>query len=62
MQVWENEIASNDSRTDTVIERITAVYGAEADKKTVEELKKDDKYTEIDIFLSTTKKQFHTLK
>ncbi|XP_016331454.1 nuclear GTPase SLIP-GC-like [Sinocyclocheilus anshuiensis] len=51
---WENEITSTDNRTETVIERITALYGADADKKTLEELKKDDKYAEIDNFLSTT--------
>ncbi|XP_058609384.1 nuclear GTPase SLIP-GC-like isoform X1 [Onychostoma macrolepis] len=50
---WENEISSTDSRDE---ERITAVYGADADKKTLEELKKDDKYAEIDNLLSTMKK------
>ncbi|XP_005159452.1 nuclear GTPase, germinal center associated, tandem duplicate 2 isoform X2 [Danio rerio] len=53
---WENEIASTDERTDTDNERIIAVYGADADKKSLEELKKDAKYAEIDQFLSIGKK------
>ncbi|KAI2653071.1 putative 149 kDa protein [Labeo rohita] len=53
---WENEMSSTDNRTETVIERITALYGADADKKTLEELKNSDKYAEIDNFLSATKK------
>ncbi|XP_017207878.3 uncharacterized protein nuggc.1 isoform X4 [Danio rerio] len=53
---WENEIASTDERTDTDNERIIAVYGADADKKSLEELKKNAKYAEIDHFLSTEKK------
>ncbi|XP_026064500.1 nuclear GTPase SLIP-GC-like [Carassius auratus] len=52
----ENEITSTDNRTETVIERITALYGADAVKKTLEELKRDDKYAKIDNFLSTTTK------
>uniref|UniRef100_A0A8C2IT55 Dynamin N-terminal domain-containing protein n=1 Tax=Cyprinus carpio TaxID=7962 RepID=A0A8C2IT55_CYPCA len=52
----ENEITSTDDRTETVIERIKALYGADAEKKTLEELKRDDKYAEIDKLLSTTKK------
>ncbi|KAL1255189.1 hypothetical protein QQF64_013250 [Cirrhinus molitorella] len=50
---WENEIAAADTRNK---ERINAVYGADADKKTLEELKKDDKYAEIDNLLSAMKK------
>ncbi|XP_056336506.1 nuclear GTPase SLIP-GC-like isoform X2 [Danio aesculapii] len=53
---WENEIASTDERTETDNERIIAVYGADADKKSLEELKNDAKYAEIDYFLSTKKK------
>ncbi|XP_009292286.1 nuclear GTPase, germinal center associated, tandem duplicate 3 isoform X2 [Danio rerio] len=53
---WEREIASKDERTDTDNERIIAVYGADADKKSLEELKKDAKYAEIDHFLSAGKK------
>ncbi|XP_052407922.1 nuclear GTPase SLIP-GC-like [Carassius gibelio] len=57
----ENEITSTDNRTETVIERITALYGADAVKKTLEELKRDDKYAKIDNFLSTkTKTISHT--
>lgn len=57
---WENEIASTDERTDTDNERIIAVYGADADKKSLEELKKDAKYAEIDHFLSAGKKNYFT--
>ncbi|XP_067282375.1 nuclear GTPase SLIP-GC-like isoform X2 [Pseudorasbora parva] len=55
-QQWEDEIASTDKRTQTVRERITAVYGKHTEKKTLEELKKDDKHAEIENILSTTKK------
>ncbi|KAK2887548.1 hypothetical protein Q8A67_015776 [Cirrhinus molitorella] len=36
-------------------EKITALYGADADQKTLEELKKDDKYAEIENLLSNSK-------
>ncbi|XP_067268175.1 nuclear GTPase SLIP-GC-like [Chanodichthys erythropterus] len=41
---------------DIAVEKITALYGDDADKKTLEELKKDDKFAEIEIFLSISKK------
>ncbi|XP_051728075.1 nuclear GTPase SLIP-GC isoform X1 [Ctenopharyngodon idella] len=41
---------------DIAVEKITALYGEDADKKTLEELKKDDKFAEIEIFLSISKK------
>ncbi|XP_067221798.1 nuclear GTPase SLIP-GC-like isoform X2 [Chanodichthys erythropterus] len=41
---------------ETAVEKITALYGADAKKKTLEELKKDDKFAEIETILSTTKK------
>ncbi|XP_050992060.1 nuclear GTPase SLIP-GC-like [Labeo rohita] len=50
---WENEIASEDSRNE---EGITAVFGADADNKTLKELKEDDKYAEIDNLLSAINK------
>ncbi|XP_048058475.1 nuclear GTPase SLIP-GC-like isoform X2 [Megalobrama amblycephala] len=53
---WEDEIALTDKSIGTVKERITAVYGQGADMKTVEELKKDDKYAEIETVLSTKTK------
>ncbi|XP_056336508.1 uncharacterized protein LOC130247287 [Danio aesculapii] len=53
---WENEIASTDERTETDNERIIAVYGADAEKKSLEELKNDDKHAEIHNFLSIGKK------
>lgn len=52
-QEWENEIASEDSRNE---EGITAVFGADADNKTLKELKEDDKYAEIDNLLSAINK------
>ncbi|XP_057210622.1 nuclear GTPase SLIP-GC-like isoform X1 [Triplophysa rosa] len=57
---WENEIASPDKGednqlTDIFKERIIALYGADAENKTLEELKRDDKYTEIDNVLTTGK-------
>ncbi|XP_016410565.1 nuclear GTPase SLIP-GC-like [Sinocyclocheilus rhinocerous] len=37
-------------------EKITALYGADADQKTLEELTKNEKYAEIENFLSISKK------
>ncbi len=41
----------NDDTTKIAIEKITALYGANAFKKTLEELKKDAKSATIDEFL-----------
>ncbi|XP_073714615.1 uncharacterized protein [Misgurnus anguillicaudatus] len=60
---WENEVALSDENedgenqmTETIKDKITALYGADAKGKTSEELKRDDKYTQIDQVLSTRKK------
>ncbi|KAL0166740.1 hypothetical protein M9458_038584, partial [Cirrhinus mrigala] len=37
---------------DIAVEKITALYGAGADKKTLEELQNDDKFAEIETLLS----------
>lgn len=62
LQEWENEIVSlekNEDRdnliTESIEEQIIALYGADAGKKTLEELKKEDKYIEINNVLSTGK-------
>ncbi|XP_056596860.1 nuclear GTPase SLIP-GC-like isoform X2 [Triplophysa dalaica] len=59
---WENEIASPDNGEDNQLteifkERIIALYGADAENKTLEELKRDDKYTDIDNVLTTGRKK-----
>ncbi|KAK9976509.1 hypothetical protein ABG768_021714 [Culter alburnus] len=41
---------------DIAVEKITALFGAGAEKKTLEELKKDDKFAETETLLSTSKK------
>ncbi|XP_048017774.1 nuclear GTPase SLIP-GC-like [Megalobrama amblycephala] len=46
----------DDDLIETAKEKISALYGADAKKKTLEELKKDDKFAEIETILSTTKK------
>ncbi|CAM4609598.1 unnamed protein product [Leuciscus chuanchicus] len=46
----------NDDLFEIAVEKITALYGADADKKTLEELKKDIKFDEIETFLSISKK------
>ncbi|KAK7141706.1 hypothetical protein R3I93_015753 [Phoxinus phoxinus] len=38
------------------VEKVTALYGADADKKTLEELKKDIKFDEIETFSSINKR------
>ncbi|KAK7139336.1 hypothetical protein R3I93_016469 [Phoxinus phoxinus] len=38
----------NDDLLETAVEKITALYGADADKKTLEELKNDDKFAKIE--------------
>nr|XP_055076868.1 nuclear GTPase SLIP-GC-like [Misgurnus anguillicaudatus] len=60
---WENEVALSDENedgenqmTETIKDKITALYGADAKGKTSEELKRDDKYTQIDQVLSIRKK------
>ncbi|XP_056596862.1 nuclear GTPase SLIP-GC-like [Triplophysa dalaica] len=58
---WEDEFALSDKREENELiemtkERITALFGAEAEEKTLEELKRDDKYKEILNVLSTGKK------
>ncbi len=40
---------------EVAVEKITALYGSDADKKTPEELKKDKKNAEIKTFLSVSK-------
>ncbi|XDV34051.1 hypothetical protein PO909_004261 [Leuciscus waleckii] len=59
---WEKELEDlfrvlsdeSDDRNDDLLEiageKITALYGADADKKTLEELKNDDKFAEIESF------------
>ncbi|XP_058609730.1 nuclear GTPase SLIP-GC-like isoform X2 [Onychostoma macrolepis] len=46
----------NEDFAEIAEEKITALYGAHADQKTLEELKKDDKYAEIENLLSFSKK------
>ncbi|XP_051718523.1 nuclear GTPase SLIP-GC-like isoform X1 [Ctenopharyngodon idella] len=46
----------DDELFETTVEKITALYGADAKKKTLEELKKDDKFAEIETILYNTKK------
>ncbi|XP_050992005.1 uncharacterized protein LOC127181368 isoform X1 [Labeo rohita] len=65
---WEKELKDlfrdlqddSEDRNEDLIEiaeeKITALYGADADQKTLEELKKDDKYTEIEKLMSNSKK------
>ncbi len=40
---------------EVAVEKITALYGSDADKKTPEELKKDNKFAVIKTFLSMSK-------
>ncbi|XP_051728052.1 nuclear GTPase SLIP-GC-like isoform X12 [Ctenopharyngodon idella] len=66
---WENELKDlfrvlsdesedrNDDFAEIAVEKITVLYGADADKKTLEELKNDDKFTEIESFLCTNKEK-----
>ncbi|KAA0710116.1 Nuclear GTPase SLIP-GC [Triplophysa tibetana] len=58
---WDEEFALSDKEeanelTEMTKERITALFGAEAEEKTLEELKRDDKYKDIFNVLSTGKK------
>ncbi len=52
--VDENE--DRDDDLEIKVEKITALYGADAYKKTLTELKKDAKYAEIESILSVSKK------
>ncbi|XP_043073005.1 uncharacterized protein LOC122323324 [Puntigrus tetrazona] len=51
----ENE-DRNEDFSETAVEKITALYGADADQKTLEELQVDEKFAEIKSFLSLRKK------
>ncbi|RXN15447.1 nuclear GTPase SLIP-GC-like protein [Labeo rohita] len=65
-QEWEKELKdlltvlsddsedSNEDLFEIAVEKITALYGRGADQKTLEELKKDDKYAEIENFITET--------
>ncbi|XP_048056939.1 nuclear GTPase SLIP-GC-like [Megalobrama amblycephala] len=46
----------DDDLYEIAVEKINALYGNDADEKTLEELKKDDKFAEIETFLSTNEK------
>ncbi|RXN13067.1 nuclear GTPase SLIP-GC-like protein [Labeo rohita] len=68
MMEWEKELKDlfrdlqddsvdrNEDLYEIAEEKITALYGADADQKTLEELKKDDKYAEIEKLMSISKK------
>ncbi|KAL0147377.1 hypothetical protein M9458_057320, partial [Cirrhinus mrigala] len=65
-QEWEKElkdlltVLSDDSEDrdedlfEIAVEKITALYGRDADQKTLEELQKDDKYAEIENVITET--------
>ncbi|XP_039534555.1 nuclear GTPase SLIP-GC-like isoform X2 [Pimephales promelas] len=46
----------DDDMLEIAVEKITALYGDDADKKTLEKLKNDDKFSEIKDFLSINKR------
>ncbi|XP_051728064.1 nuclear GTPase SLIP-GC-like isoform X2 [Ctenopharyngodon idella] len=48
----------DDELYEIAVEKITALYGDDADEKTLEELKNDAKFAEIEYFLSTNKETF----
>ncbi|XP_067267164.1 nuclear GTPase SLIP-GC-like isoform X2 [Chanodichthys erythropterus] len=48
----------DDELYEIAVEKINAVYGNDADEKTLEELKNDAKFAEIEYFLSTNKDNF----
>jgi len=64
LQEWNKELedlfrvlsGESEDRTDDLfeiaVEKITALYGADADRKTLEELKNDDKFAEIERFIN----------
>uniref|UniRef100_A0A8C1AGB9 Nuclear GTPase SLIP-GC-like n=2 Tax=Cyprinus carpio carpio TaxID=630221 RepID=A0A8C1AGB9_CYPCA len=65
---WENELKDlfrnikdesedrNDDLFEIAVEKITALYGVDADQKTLEELKNDERFAEIKTYLSVSKK------
>ncbi|XP_067267225.1 nuclear GTPase SLIP-GC-like [Chanodichthys erythropterus] len=57
----DSEEDMNDDLVEVAEEKITALYGADADKKTLEELKNDEKYAEIKTFLSTSEDNMKTI-
>ncbi|XP_016348144.1 nuclear GTPase SLIP-GC-like isoform X1 [Sinocyclocheilus anshuiensis] len=71
---WEKELKDlltvlsdeNEDRNEDLIEiaeeKITALYGDDADKKTLEELKKDEKFAEIENLLSINKETENSKK
>ncbi|KAL0166734.1 hypothetical protein M9458_038578, partial [Cirrhinus mrigala] len=42
----------NEDLFETAVEKITALYGDDADQKTLEELQNEEKFAEIETFLS----------
>ncbi|KAL0166736.1 hypothetical protein M9458_038580, partial [Cirrhinus mrigala] len=48
----KDESEDNEDLKEVAVEKITALYGADADRKTLEELQNDEKFTEIKTFLS----------
>ncbi|XP_058608550.1 nuclear GTPase SLIP-GC-like [Onychostoma macrolepis] len=46
----------NEELIEIAVEKITTLYGANADQKTLEELQNDEKFAEIEIFLSISMK------
>ncbi|XP_048058927.1 nuclear GTPase SLIP-GC-like isoform X2 [Megalobrama amblycephala] len=57
----DSEEDMNDNLVEVAEEKITALYGADADKKTLEELKNVEKYAEIKTFLSTCEDNMKTI-
>ncbi len=68
LQEWEKQLKDlfrdikddsedrNEDLIEIAVEKITALYGNNADQKTLEELKNDEKFAEIETFLSISKK------
>ncbi len=68
LQEWEKELKDlfrdiqaesedrNEDLIEIAVEKITVLYGDDADKKTLEELQNDEKFAEIENFLSVSKK------
>ncbi|XP_067217755.1 nuclear GTPase SLIP-GC-like [Chanodichthys erythropterus] len=52
----------DDELYEIAVEKINAVYGNDADEKTLEELKNDDKFAEIEYFLSSNKEKSNSSK
>ncbi|XP_048058914.1 nuclear GTPase SLIP-GC-like [Megalobrama amblycephala] len=61
MRTSDSEEDMNDDLVEVAEEKITALYGADADKKTLEEFKNDKKYAEIETFLSNSKDNKKTI-